>query len=166
MASKGKRLQFKVPKHRACRISINKRPQEVRQPAVAGGGLWKYTSPHPCPASTTLRERWTPSVMTVGMAACCYEASVSPHADFTGTASGWFQLSGTQDSAGVCLPGCSTPSAPGKGRPQGCGGRAKATSSEIPQPGGRAPVGPARRAEPGLPGGLFLALRQRPPLTY
>lgn len=102
----------------------------------------------------------------LGTAARCYEASVSPHADFTGTASGGFQLSGPRDSAGVCLPGRSTPSAPGKGRPQRCGGFAKAPSSGIPQPGGPAPAGPARRAEPGLPGGLFLALRQRPPLTY
>lgn len=47
--------------------------------------------PHPCPASTILRERWTLFGMTVGMMACCYEAFVSPHADFTGTASGWFQ---------------------------------------------------------------------------
>lgn len=127
----------------------------------AGSILCKYprlppSPPQPSPASTILQEGG-PCPGDCQDDGCCYEAFVSPHADFTGPASGWFQLSGTQDSAGVCLPGCSIPSAPGKGREQGCGGRAKATSSGIPQPSGSAPVGPARRTEPGLSGEISLS---------
>lgn len=77
---------------------------------------------------------------------------LTPHADFTGTASGWFQWPGARDSGGVCLPGCSTPSAPGEARSR-TAGPAEATSSGIPPPGGLAPRSPARRTPLGFSGG-------------
>lgn len=168
MASEGRRIQLKVPTHGVCSTSVSVGPPEVRQPEGAGGGLCEYPCPpHPCPASTRLWGRWPRAGSTDGMAVCSHEALVSPHERFTGTASGWFQLSVTQESAGVVLAGCSTPSTPGKGREQGCRGRPKATSSGIPQPAGRTPRGGRSPRRAGLSGGDYSEqCRSGRPTTY
>lgn len=83
------------------------------------------------------------------MTVCSQEVSVSPHANGTGTASGWFQLSLTQDSAGS-LKQAVQPIPAGKGRERA------AVSFGTPT-GGLAPADLAHRTERGLPGGIILS---------
>lgn len=152
-ASKQKGIHFEV-----CPGSPKTCPPEVRRPEGVARGPRKYPWPRPLSSShesaaTPLHGGW--------LHGSILSRPTRIHGD---AASGWLLLSVTRDRTRGCLSqAVQLQEHPGRARGRAGGPRPRPLPPEFPTRVGQTPVGRARGAAPGLPRGLFLALRQWPP---